>query len=330
MVRRALQDAASDHVEGVRVSEILIQGLDALETMVGTRDLAVAMPQLLNESAKRRFITALNSERASLKAMNGRIDPRVPVTRTLRRVLAANEETLRLPPNAILHEFGTGSMSALDDFSAIIWPDELRRFNRNTQGNFIGVGIQIQLDEKRNIKVVTPLEGTPAQRAGILSGDLIKFVDGKPTAGFSLNQAVDQITGPSGTLVTLGIERAIANADEDAEVQVELIDVPIRRSRIEIRTVKGWERDGVREQDWDWFIDDTNHIGYVRLTQFTDNTTRDFLRAVRSMQDDGLNGLILDLRFNPGGLLDEAVTIANALKVQPPAEIGRASCRERV
>jgi len=316
MVRRALQDASSDHVEGVRVGTILIQGLDALETMVGTQDLVAAMPQLANEAAKRRFLAALNREKASLKAMTGRIDPRVPVTSTIRRVLAANEETLRLPPNAILHEFGNGSMAALDDFSAIIWPDELRRFNRNTQGNFIGVGIQIQLDEKRNIKVVTPLEGTPAQRAGILSGDLIKFVNGKPTAGFSLNQAVDQITGPAGTTVTLGIERAIAStdevADEDAETKFELIEVPIRRSRIEIRTVKGWERDGVREQDWDWFIDDTNNIGYVRLTQFTDNTTRDFLRAVRAMQAEGLNGLILDLRFNPGGLLDEAVSIANA------------------
>lgn len=318
MVRRALQDAASDHVEGVRVASILTSGLDALETMVNTHDLAEALPQLNDQGAKARFIEALDRERATLKEMTGRVDPRVPVTSTMRHILAANEATLNLPPNAILHEFGNGSLAALDQFSAIIWPDELRRFNRNTQGNFIGVGIQIQLDEKRNIKVVTPLEGTPAQRAGIRSGDVIKFVDGKPTAGFSLNQAVDQITGPSGTMVTLGIERQVADADgvartdADGEPVYETIEIPIRRSRIEIRTVKGWERSGVREQDWDWYIDDTHHIGYVRLTQFTDNTTRDFLQAVRQMKSEGLNGLILDLRFNPGGLLDEAVSIANA------------------
>jgi C-terminal processing protease CtpA/Prc len=109
-------------------------------------------------------------------------------------------------------------MGALDEFSAIIWPDEIRRFNRNTQARFKGVGIQIELDPMSNIKVVTPLEGTPAQRAGIRPGDLIKKVDGKSTEGFSLDQAVDVITGPGDTKVTLTIEREVAEDTGDKKI----------------------------------------------------------------------------------------------------------------
>jgi len=201
-----------------------------------------------------------------------------------------------------------GAMSVLDDYSAIIWPDELARFQRSTQGRFVGVGVQIQQDEELNIKVVTPLEGAPAQRAGIRTGDIIRAVNGKSTVGFTLDQAVDVITGPAGTEVSLTIERPNLE-DEDAEP--ETFTVTLTRARIPLATVKGWERTGPGDDDWRWFIDPDSGIGYVRLTQFTQTTTRDFDKAIQAMRDEGLNGLILDLRFNPGGILDQAVSIVS-------------------
>ena len=196
----------------------------------------------------------------------------------------------------------------LSSLSAIIWPDELRQFERQTQGNFVGVGIQIQLDEQRNIRIVSPIEGTPAFRAGIKPNDLIKFVDGVSTSGLSLSQAVDIITGPAKTEVVLGVERLVANDAGDEITAV--VDVPIVRDRISVPTVQGWRRLDA-EGTWDHMVDRDRGIGYVRLTQFTDSTTRDFDRAVREMRRQGLNGLILDLRFNPGGLLTQAVSISD-------------------
>lgn len=155
------------------------------------------------------------------------------------------------------------------------------------------------------LKVVTPLSGTPAAQAGIRAGDIIRKIDGFDTLGIMLSQAVDKITGPNGTPVTLSIEREGHN---------DLIDFTLRRATIPIYASKGWDRSGPRETDWDYFIDREAGIGYIRLTQFNETTSAELREAVRQMRSrnrDDLKGLILDLRYNPGGLLSEAVAVAN-------------------
>lgn len=316
IVIQAIQSSASDHVETVSVRELLIAGLKGVEAMLTTDDLAEAFPAMNDGEARATFLDGIRGEIERIESLNPRGVGRAEIASVLTKVRTLNQRTLKLPTEAITHEFGNGAMGSLDDFSAIIWPDELQRFEKATQGNFIGVGIHIQLDEQRNIEVVTPLEGTPAHRAGIRSGDIIRSVDGRSTLGFTLNQAVEQITGPAGTTVTLGIEREVEN--DEGENVAKMIEVPIERARIEIQTVKGWNRTGAGEDQWDWFVDDDLGIGYVRLSQFTDSTTRDFDRAIREMQDRGLNGLILDLRFNPGGLLKEAVSISDRFVPEGP------------
>jgi len=301
MLIRALNTAQRAHVDTADMAEMLIGGLQSVRTMATTPDLAEAFPGLGDLAARSRFVEAIEVEINGLDSKRGRATY-FDLTRTLDRVQRANRYSVRVDELALLHEFGNGAMEQLDDYSTIIWPDELRRFERSTRGKFTGVGIQISLDDALQLKVVTPLEGTPAHRAGIRRGDIIREVDGESTLGISLSQAVDRITGEEGTEVTLTVER---------EDEPEWISFDIARAVIPIYSVKGWKRSGPRETDWDWFIDEEGGIGYARITQFTEDTTRELVDALRSMRREGLNGLIIDLRFNPGGLLNAAVGIAN-------------------
>jgi carboxyl-terminal processing protease len=313
LVERAIQFARR-HVTQVRPIDLVRGGLENIRTMVTTADLAAAFPGIGNEAARGEVLAFLDAEEARLGELQD-LDA-VQVEKLIDRLRRRNDQSTAINTQALLHEFGNGAMNRLDEFSEIIWPDEVRRFQKNTQGRFVGVGIQIEYDELQNIRVVTPIEGTPAQRAGIHAGDLIVKVDGRPTYGFSLDQAVDVITGPENTQVTLTIERkvetpvGVGDGDPGPDPAKINLDFTLRRSVIKVANVKGWLRQGAREDAWDWLIDKENRIGYVRLSQFADATGTEFDRAIRELRGAGAKGLILDLRFNPGGLLDQAVRIS--------------------
>lgn len=312
MIRTAIQRSAQQHVgrttrtnpDGVTMNALILGGLDAVRTMATTTDLAATFPGLGDAGRREAFLARLDERRAQVTAWT-RDASAYDLRQVVDGVVADAQTTVGVMPQAVLHEFGNGAMGELDTYSAFIWPDELARFRRSTEGEFIGVGIQIQLDELQNITVVAPLEGTPAQRAGVRSGDIIKKIDGITAVGLGLDQAVEVITGPANTSVKLTVERK----DEDdnlTEITFDLV-----RQRIDLPTVKGWSKTGAGDQDWDWFIDRDNGIGYIRLTGFTDDSAREFDRAVAAMRLQGLQGLILDLRYNPGGLLDQAVEISS-------------------
>lgn len=305
MVMRAVNRSAELHVERVSMSDILRSGLENVATFASTPDLVVAFDGIGNDAKRSAFLSEVENE---IRRVNESVGPLgyVELNAILTRLTRASDRTIGAPTEAIYHEFGNGAMSALDDFSAIIWPDELRQFTRSTSGAFVGVGIQIQLDELYNIRVVTPLEGMPAQRAGIRTDDLIKAVNGETTAGFTSDQAVQVITGPENTAVTLTIER-----EENGETVQK--DIRIVRARIKLPSIRGWRKTdaGNDPSAWDWFVDEDKGIGYIRMSQFVDETSKDFDAAVAAMKAQGLNGLVLDLRYNPGGLLDQAVEISN-------------------
>jgi carboxyl-terminal processing protease len=299
---RALNIANQAQVDGADMAKMLSGGLRALRVLATTPDIAAAFPGLADEAARNEFVAAIDDEDRKLEGRVGRAGY-FDLTQTLSRITRANTSTVKIPETALLHEFGNGAMETLDEFSSIIWPDELKRFQKSTQGRFIGIGVQISLDEAMNLQVVTPLEGTPAQRAGLRRNDLIKEIDGESTLGISTQQAVDKITGERGDPVTLTVERK--GVDEP-------LKFTIVRDVIPVYSVKGWKRSGAHETDWDYFVDAENKIGYVRLTQFTEETTRELREAVRQMRAaGGVSGLILDLRFNPGGLLSEAVSVSS-------------------
>lgn len=302
MVLQVIANASVNHVERTPLKDMLGGALKNIRTLATTGDLKAAFPGLGDELKRAAFVASLDAELARLEAEADRVDGYYLMS-ALRNVKKANEETVGLPIEALVHEFGNGATSALDDYSEIIWPDELASFSRTTTGEFSGVGIQITLDDAMQLKVVTPLEGTPAQKAGVRPNDIIRKIDGRDTTGIQLQQAVDRITGPLGSKVSLGLER---------EGEDGLIEVELTRAKIPVHSVKGWDRIGPGELDWEWFIDREHAIGYIRLTQFTKDTTADMRRALAQMkQSGGPKGLILDLRYNPGGLLEEAVNVSS-------------------
>jgi carboxyl-terminal processing protease len=307
MVTQSILLAAQRHVDSDRrggahlMGELLVGGLTAVRTMITTPDLADAFAGLKSAEHRERILEYIDQVIGDVKN-NPRAVDKDRLLRSIRALQDISNVTVQIPASALMHEFGSGAMSVLDEYTAIMWPKELLDIQKTTQGRFTGVGIQITLDEARRLKVVTPLQGTPAAAAGIRSGDIISEVDGEPTLGITLNQAVDRITGPKGTKVTVTVQR---------ESEPEPLKFTLTRAEIPVHSVKGWNRNGPNEEDWDWFIDRENKIGYIRLTQFTNNTTRDMQQALRSMRRDGMKALILDLRWNPGGLLDEAVRVAN-------------------
>jgi C-terminal peptidase prc len=207
-------------------------------------------------------------------------------------------------------------MAPLDPYTTYIDPETLAQFKRETAGDFVGIGIQIRVDSTRDmIVVVTPIKGSPAYKAGILAGDIITQVtrevdeQGKPlekpdvlsTKGLLIQDAVKKIVGKVGTPVKITVER---------EGVDHPLDFEIKRGHVEVETVLGTKRKA--DDSWEYYIDRENKIGYVRLTSFAKYTSRDLGRALELMKNtDGIQAFILDLRFNPGGLLTSAVEISD-------------------
>ena len=185
-----------------------------------------------------------------------------------------------------------GMLNSLDPHSQFMEPVAYEDMKEDTGGKFGGLGIQIGLSKEGFISVIAPIEDTPAARAGIMPGDRIAKIDGKPTDRLSLSDAVHQLRGEPGTKVTITIFRA--KAKDPGE---RLKDYTIIRAEIPVFSVKDAK---ILE----------NNIGYVRITQFNEPTADEFEKALTKLEGQGLDALIIDLRNNPGGLLESANKIA--------------------
>jgi carboxyl-terminal processing protease len=192
-----------------------------------------------------------------------------------------------------------GMLESLNDpYTTYFTAEQLKGFEKHTRGTFSGIGAEID-KEGDYIKIVAPLEDSPAFKAGIVAGDVIIAVDGESIKGASSEEAIKRITGPKGTDVKL----TIRHADGKEE------DFTITRGRITIQTVKGVIRDDAGK--WDHVLDPVDQIGYIRMTQFSEPTAKAMVKAITELKAEGMKGLILDLRYNPGGLLDSAIQIAD-------------------
>ncbi|HWB21063.1 MAG TPA: S41 family peptidase, partial [Phycisphaerales bacterium] len=304
-LKECLRVAATQHIEARGWAPLLKGGLESLKILVTTSALSETFPLLSDADKVSGFVSYVDGELKNQQGANAHAD-QAALSRILDGLTAINDQTVQLPAGVIYREFGDGAMAQLDEYSEIIWPDKLLRFNQSTEGRFTGVGIIIRHNDAREIVVVNPLEGTPAYFAGIKPDDIIAEVDGESAVGWSLNDAVDRITGDPDTKVTIGIKR------KDVP---DVINYSLKRDVIKLRTVMGWYKKDLKadgEPDWNWYIDPASRIAYVKLSQFTEDTYPDLLEACKEMSaDNPPKGLILDLRYNPGGLLTSAFYISN-------------------
>lgn len=192
-----------------------------------------------------------------------------------------------------------GILSELDPYSTYIAPDEMERFRDALESEFGGIGVQITYESGR-LKVLSPMVGTPAYRAGLMAGDTILEIDGKSASEMSLEEAVRRVKGKPGTQVTLTVVHPGSP---------ERHKLSITREVIHVDTVLGDRRKA--DDRWDFMLDPEKKIGYIRVTAFSRETASELRRALQSLKEQNMRGLILDLRFNPGGLLNSAVEVCN-------------------
>lgn len=190
-----------------------------------------------------------------------------------------------------------GMLSKLDRHSRYITTTELAEFRRDVDSEFGGIGVRVMI-ENGQLTIISPIVGSPAYAAKLTAGDCITHIDGNSTADHSLTEAVGLLKGELGSTVEL----TILHPDSDAPETVTLT-----RENVRIRTVRGDRRQD--DDAWDFMVDRELGIGYIRITSFSRYTVRELRAALDELTDQKLNGLILDLRSNPGGLLSSAVEV---------------------
>ncbi|MFA5147100.1 MAG: S41 family peptidase [Candidatus Omnitrophota bacterium] len=187
----------------------------------------------------------------------------------------------------LIHGALRGMLGSLDDFSEFMEPDEFNEMQMEAKGEFGGIGIEVGMRDGV-LTVIAPIAGTPAEEAGIKPGDRIVRINGKSTKDMTLDESVKTMRGEPGTPIALTIWR---EKDEKA------VDLAIKRDIIKIHSIKN----AVILEDG---------IGYVKIAEFQENTPRDLETALKKLEAGGMNALILDLRNNPGGLLETAVEVS--------------------
>lgn len=190
--------------------------------------------------------------------------------------------------NAALEEGAIKGMTAAlnDPYTTFMDKQEFQEFNAQTEGNYSGVGLQVQAKEKK-ILIVDIFEDSPAKKAGILPKDEIEKVDGKAVSGKELDKAVAMMKGPEGTNVTLTLYREGKGN----------FDVTLKRSKINLVTIKGEMLN--------------NNIGLIQIAMFDENGGKNLKKELERLKGKGMQSLIIDLRGNPGGLLDECVDMVS-------------------
>lgn len=219
-------------------------------------------------------------------AQNNEIYPELKI---FTEVLSVVEKNYVEPPDnrELIQGAIRGMIRSLDPHSSFMTPEQYKEMQVDTSGEFGGLGIQIGIKDD-TLTVIAPIEDTPAEMAGIKAGDRIVKIEGESTKGISLEDAVSKLRGPAGTDVTITIFR-----DSDQVFR----DITITRDVIKVKSVRHK------------VIDKT--VGYVRINQFQERTAKDLSKALKDLDSQGVDSLVLDLRNNPGGLLDSSIDVAD-------------------
>ena len=202
------------------------------------------------------------------------------------------QQTLGLQPAAVVMEYIFGGCNSLDDYSGFLTADRLADLYSNIDGEFVGIGVEMKADEGKGMLLVNVLPESPASSAGLKKGDHILAIDNTDIRKSSIDEAANMLKGHSGSRVRLKV------AHEDGKPW----EAVLNRREVHVKSVQDVK-----------FVDPANHIAYVKLAGFQKSTSREFDEAMTSLQRQGMRGLILDVRGNPGGLLTAAVEVLDRL-----------------
>jgi carboxyl-terminal processing protease len=192
-----------------------------------------------------------------------------------------------------------GMVTELDQYSNYIPPDRLDVFKRGVEREYGGIGIQVAMRDGK-LKVISPIFGSPAYEAGLRAGDQLLEINGTSVDGLSIDDAVNLMKGRIGTEVAVKVLHPSDSSEET---------VMLKRAIVQLPTVLGYRRQA--DDRWDYFCDPQRKIGYIHLTAFSRGTAGRTADVIKRLQADGMQGLVLDLRFNPGGLLSEAIRVSD-------------------
>ncbi len=279
-----LANLDTHYVESVDWSRILLHGTAALEiALTEDRFVQDALPRKdpavlhdFQQTIHRRIADRPSTNRFDLRA-------------TVAYVAEVARQDIGLSPATVVLEYVSGAISTLDPYTRLLSGDQLDDMFSNIEGNFVGLGIELETDEN-SLKILSVIPGGPAEEAGLKPGERIVRVEQAETDVADPEVAADLLRGPEHTYVSISLVNR----------QGERRDLNIQRRRVEVPCVENVH-----------LVDPVARIGYLRLTNFQKTTTRDVERALWSLHRQGMRALVLDVRGNPGGLLSAAVEVAD-------------------
>lgn len=299
MLHEALVCARANYYRDVSYQKMILGGLTGLRVLITTPSLDRTFAGLHDGKKLAEFLGAIDASVAQAERAKT-ADEQESLLDIVPRLKKINDGSVALPEEVFTSEFADGAFATLDLFSNVMWPSEWDEFQKSTQGQFSGVGIEIQSDDAGYLKVVQPIADSPADEAGIKPDYIITHINGKSARWIDTSQAVKLITGPPNTTVTLTIRTP----------KGEVTDIVLTRRTIKPGSVKGWMPK--THGTWDYYIDPEQRIAYMRLSSFSKTTVDDLNRALTEIsKNGGARGIIFDLRYNPGGLLNAATEVVD-------------------
>jgi carboxyl-terminal processing protease len=306
LLRKAVRVIDEMYYKEPDYNKLAAGALDNLLTLCGTKKLYPFLDGLGNPALREHFERKLTELRSD--AQHGKRYTYKDLRAVYDSVANADKISVELPEGLLVAEFIEGMVGELDEYTGVIWPADAADFDKMMMGGFEGVGIQLSVDERyRRLKVVTPLENSPALEAGIQPDDLIVEVNGVDTKDWTTDDAVQKIMGKAGSEVVLTILRPRTG---------ERLPFKLVRRRITLTTVRGVQRIQGDTGAWSFMLDKDAGVAYVRLTGFHPDSRKELVQALEQARDQGMKGLVLDIRHNPGGLLDVAINVVSTFLEQ--------------
>lgn len=279
-----MERITTHYVESVGFDPLLRRGLDNLEVALRDPSFLQANSPAAPPEGVLRLRRAYQERRATIHVTN-QAEARMFVSQTCDQA----RQALNVAAAPVILEFAFGACDALDDYTSYLTPDKLDDLYSMIQGNFVGLGVELKLDPM-GLKLMNVLKGGPAWDAGLHVGDRIAAVDGRPLKGMSLDEAAGKLQGDEGSSVTISVLRTGGSTQE----------MHLTRRPVDVQSVTEAK-----------IVDLATGVGYVQLSGFQKSSSDEMQAAIRTLEGKGMRYLVLDLRGNPGGLLDVSVDIAD-------------------